>query len=288
VSFPGFFGLTVAAVIAALMSTLDTLITAVAAVAVNDIGRQLKPGLSDTIYLSLAKKITLGVTLLGVALISIFDQFESIYKALSHFTSMVIPPLMVVILLGVMTTWFSARAAKVTLVFGATAMGLSIVFPQLITPFAHGIDAAGGYSYIRSFYGFVVSLIIAGVASVLFTRANPEDSEGLCLWSIEEAKKSLKGAERLGAFHSQKHLAQWRHGSVTEGRVTLPFEVMRKLDIEAGDHVFVSDPRWWLGGYRSVRLIANKGHVTDTLLLSEKSAKQGGLLEGTLSIQRVL
>ena len=151
------------AVLAALMSTLDTLITAVAAVAVNDIVRPLYPKRKDAFYLKLAQRLSICVTVVGIALIPLFDSFDSVFEAISFFTSMVIPPLILVILGGLLLPKFNAFCALWTLILGSIAMALSIIFPELVTPLAHGIQQAEGtpYKYIRSFYGVFVSTFIA-------------------------------------------------------------------------------------------------------------------------------
>jgi len=117
---PGIFGLVIAAVIAALMSTLDTLLSAVSAVAVNDIWRLARPGRADAYYLRAARLAAIGATVLGLALIPLFQRFGTIYQALSAFTAMITPPLLTVILLGILWKRFTTRAAFWTLlIFGA-------------------------------------------------------------------------------------------------------------------------------------------------------------------------
>ena len=85
----GLFGLIVAAMVAALMSTLDTLITAVSAIFVNDIWKLVKPERPDAYYLRVARFVAVGATLLGIILVPLFDSFESIFRALSHFNSLI-------------------------------------------------------------------------------------------------------------------------------------------------------------------------------------------------------
>ncbi len=169
-SWPGMFGLVMAAVVAALMSTLDTLITAVSAVAVNDIWRPLNPGRDDAYYLRAARITSIIATLIGLAMIPVGTRFETIYQALSMFTSLVIPPLVVVIFLAVTTHRFTARAAFWTLVLGSAAMVVSLVWPEVIRPFSHGVDPSAGFPYLRGLFGLIASLVIAGGLTLVETR----------------------------------------------------------------------------------------------------------------------
>ena len=53
---------------------------------------------------------------------------------------------------------------------------------------------------------------------------------------------------------------------------------MMALEAEPGDLFHVSDARWWLGGFRSVR--AKAGHPTETdegLILSRATLQRGNL-----------
>jgi len=160
-SWPGMFGLVMAAVVAALMSTLDTLITAVSAVAVNDIWRPLRPGHNDAYYLRAARFTAITATIIGLAMIPVGTRFETIYQALSMFTSVVIPPLVTVTLLAVFTERFTARSAFWTLVLGSLAMFLSLFWLDLIVPFAHGVDPSGGFPYMRGLFGVIASSVFA-------------------------------------------------------------------------------------------------------------------------------
>jgi len=250
---PGFYGLVVAAVVAALMSTLDTLITAVSAVIVNDIARPLKPNQPDSYYLRLAKRSSIVVTVFGVCLIPIFDQFESIYRALSHFTSIVLPPLVVVTICGIMWKRFHARAAFWSLILGAVLMFISIFYPQVITPLAHGISAEGGYSYIRSFYGIVTTSLAVIVFMALWWNAKQKDIklDGLVVGRLQKAMETYKGGKPSFVGIGKKVLLGWESNDDLD-EVRLPRTALEKLSLSAGDIIYMSDARLWLGGLRSV------------------------------------
>jgi SSS family solute:Na+ symporter len=137
---PGVLGVIIAAVVAALMSTIDTLINAVSAIAVNDIWRRkVRPGREDAYYLKMARYFAIGATGLGILLVPVFRQFDSIFQAFSHFCSIVVPPMIVVITLGALWKRFTPAAAFWTLMIGSLITLVSLFFPLLVTPVAHGV-----------------------------------------------------------------------------------------------------------------------------------------------------
>ena len=138
---PGVFGLIMAALTAALMSTVDTLITAVAAIVVNDVYTPKHPDADEATKLAVARKASIGVTLMGVGLVPFFSMFDSIYAAHGAFTAAVTPPLVIALLYGVFWRRFTTTAAQWTIAGGTVAIALSIFFPAVIQPIAHGVPA---------------------------------------------------------------------------------------------------------------------------------------------------
>ena len=134
----GLLGAGAGVLTAALMSTVDTLINAVSAVTVNDIYKPyFKAGADDRHYLKVARIVSLSAAGLGIALVPLFNSFDTIYGAHAAFTASVTPPVVVAIVLGAFWKRYTPQAAFWTLVGGMILVGLSIAFPVLITPFAH-------------------------------------------------------------------------------------------------------------------------------------------------------
>ncbi|MEZ4270416.1 MAG: sodium/solute symporter [Myxococcota bacterium] len=247
---PGVFGLVVAAMIAALMSTLDTLLSAVSAVAVNDVWRLVRPDQPDAYYLSAARWASALATVVGVLLIPVFQQFASIYQAMSHFTSVITPPLVVVVVLGVVWSKFTARAAALTLILGSVAMVLSLIEPAIITPIAHGVDPSQGYSYIRSFFGLLVSVFI-GVVVTLFDRQGwvAAGEPGLSMATLNTAVRMFKGGEPNYEGSGNQTTLRFQVIDEVSDVVRLPSQSMQALQAKEGDLLYISDTRWWLGGF---------------------------------------
>lgn len=271
---PGVFGLVMASLTAALMSTVDTLITAIAAIVVNDIYRPQRPAATERQLLTAARWSSVGVTLLGVALVPAFMVFSSIYQAHGAFTAAVTPPLVVALLLGVFWRRYTNTAVIWTLAGGGVAMVASIVWPSLVSPFSLGVPAeplgegllAGAkvYTFTRAFYGIVVCSVIAVTATLLSRREATRDLRGLVWGTVNDAIARYKGGPgREGA-------GPWVNATPVRGAArprlgaaeVLPTRVSRELaatlgGVTTGDLLYITDRRAWLGGLRSTHLMVD-------------------------------
>ncbi|MFV1967592.1 MAG: sodium:solute symporter [Pirellulaceae bacterium] len=288
----GLFGLVVAAVVAALMSTLDTLITAVSAVVVNDIWRLLHPGQNDAHYLRVARIAAVASAVLALAMLPVLQQLGSIYKALLTVINVSIPPLIVVMFLGFLWPRFSARAAFWTLVVGSTAMVLSLVFPHLIAPLAHGVrpdtdDAIyRHFSYMRGLYGLVVSLATSLLITLwdrIWDRTGRQKPiTGLTLATVHEAAAAYKGGTSHESDSVTAVVLPWVLTETATAEVRLPAWAMTELEAEPGDLLYVSDARRWLGGFRSAHVTAGLPTGNPWIVVPQEIAVNGNLLADRL------
>lgn len=265
-SVPGVFGLVLAALTAALMSTVDTLVTAVAAVFVNDVVRPLRPEASDPELLRAARVSSVAVTVLGVALVSVFAQFDSIYAAHGAFTAAITPPMVVALLLGVFWRRATSAAAVATLAGGALAVFASILWPELVTPFAFGVDGGepgagwlGGmkqHKFMRAAYGLAVSAAL-GIGVSLVTRPRPLDAIRGMVWGT--APVSRPASEfRDAALRAGDPVPPGVDGLAV---VRLSASLAAALQAGPGSRVYLTDRRWWLGGLRARQAVV--GEVVD-------------------------
>jgi len=286
---PGVFGLILAALCAALMSSADSLINAVSAVFVNDIYQPFfRRKAPDAHYLRVARVTSLAAALVGIALVPLFMSFESIYRAHGAFTAAVTPAMVVAVLFGFLWKRFTPAAAFWTLVGGTAASAASFVWPQLITPFAHGTAMEGGalktYSYVRALYGLSVSTTI-GLVVTLFTRPRePASMVGLVLGTLNEAMTRWKGSPPnetpgrpvtlvatvlppCGVSEPDGDDEWWSPESEDDTgvrppevrpEVRLSASALNTLAAEPGDLLFVSHPRWWYGGLRGAHVRAGE------------------------------
>ncbi len=284
---PGLFGLVMAALTAALMSTVDTLITAVAAIVVNDVYRRhLSPNANETELLRVARICSVGVALLGISLVPVFMSFGSIYEAHGAFTAAVTPPLVITLLLSVFWRRFTATAAIWTLAGGMVAIGASIVFPELITPIAHGIPlkevepgllaGKNQYKYIRALYGLVTCGAIGVIVTLLTRPESSERMQGLVWGTVKAAIRQYKGSDgeerpsTVGRARIIRAESAGVHPQTQLSMVRISPSLAELLSADAGDLLHLSDARWWLGGLRSVHVLvaAIDSDISDAAVIS--------------------
>jgi len=283
---PGIFGLVLAALTAALMSTVDTLITAVAAITVNDVYRvHVRPDASEKQLMRVARITSVSVTVLGVILVPVFMNFDSIYDAHGAFTAAVTPPLVVTLLMSVFWRRYTATAATCTIVGGLAAIGFSLFVPEVVIPFAHGVpmkeDVGEGlfsgmkqFKFMRACYGIGVSTIIATVVT-LFTKPEPvERQRGLVMGTIADALKRYKGTAgserdttRALATPRRLDVEATPRGEARLPIVTLSVALANRLEAVLGDLVHVTDTRWWLGGLRSTHAVVGGVEADDEITI---------------------
>lgn len=303
---PGVFGLIMAALTAALMSTVDTLVTAVSAIVVNDLYKPLKPQATESELLRMARISALSVSVLGVLLVPIFMEFDSIYAAHGAFTAAITPPLVVTLLFGVFWKRFTPVAALCTMVGGSIIIFGSIVYPDMIEPFAQGVgkkEASGflagksQYKFMRAFFGILCCGGIAIVSTYLSKPRDEKEIQGFVWGTISSAIAFYKGSKGNESesltftVSAQKGASNEIFGAGQLPAVRVSKSLATKLEAKEKDLVYISDTRWWLGGLRSAHAIIEE--ITDqddecialsdqlhTLLLKRKET-------GSISVQRL-
>ncbi|HIC83233.1 MAG TPA: sodium:solute symporter family protein [Candidatus Marinimicrobia bacterium] len=261
------FAFLVAAVVAALMSSLDSQINASAAVAVNDIYTPLSKNPSEKTRLRVAMVTSLLVTFIGIQAAFLFSKYGTIYEAHGAFHSVVTPPMVTVIFLGIFWKRFSSRAAVLTFVVGAIFILLGIEYPKtFVQPFSHGIEfvEAQPWSYIRALYNVFVCVSI-GIIVTLFTKPpkNYDRIKGLTIWTIRDGPQYFKGSDvnKNAGITIQFSGSEVEVTQKDNNEVSLPKNYMDKIKGNKGDLIYISDHRWYLGGLKSTH--ARLGSVSD-------------------------
>ena len=261
------FAFLVAAVVAALMSSLDSQINASAAVAVNDIYTPLSKNPSEKTRLRVSMFTSLLVTFIGIQAAFLFSKYGTIYEAHGAFHSVVTPPMVTVIFLGIFWKRFSSRAAVLTFVVGAIFILLGIEYPKtFVQPFSHGIEfvEAKPWSYIRALYN-VFACVSIGIIVTLFTKPpkNYDRIKGLTIWTIKDGPQYFKGSDvnKNAGITIQFSGAEVEVTQKDNNEVSLPKNYMDKIKGNKGDLIYISDHRWYLGGLKSTH--ARLGSVSD-------------------------
>ncbi|MCX7958420.1 MAG: sodium:solute symporter family protein, partial [Deltaproteobacteria bacterium] len=286
---PGIFGFIMAALTAALMSTVDTLVNAVTVIGVNDVVKKFSPERDDSYYLRWARIISFFSTFAGIILVPVFIRFKSIYVAHGAFTAAVTPPVVVAIIFAAFWKRYTAQGAFWTITGGGILVALSIWFPDLIRPFAHGI-APEGYEFMRALYGIVVCSVTGVVVSILTRPQDSQKIRGLVIDSIKDAKRIFKGGKEPNDSIKGERVSGRLYFEKTNF-VHLSPAAMERLKAEAGDILYISDSRWWLGGLKSIHLTAGNPHSQDDdiIIISEENAGRGNLSgKRTVTVEKII
>ena len=268
VSSPGVFGFIIAALCAALMSTADTLVNASSAIIVNDVYRPLAKKIkNEKEQLELARWTSIGVKVIAVALVPFFNSFDSIYEAHGWFHSTFTPPLVVGVFLGIFWKRFTTSAVIATFLGGAFLMLLGQNFPELISPFSHGIELrpGRGYSYIGALYNIFVCAGV-GIIVTFFTKSKSEkELSGLTIFDVHNLKSIFKGSP-VNEEKGESINLNWKIKGNDSDLVFFSKNDMKKMKANPGDLVFIEDSRWWLGGLKSVHSVYGNPHNEDGLV----------------------
>ena len=261
------FAFLVAAVVAALMSSLDSQINASTAVAVNDVYTPLSKNPSEKTKLRISMFTSLFVTFIGIQAAFLFSKYGTIYEAHGAFHSIVTPPMVTVIFLGIFWQRFSSRAAILTFILGAIFIYLGVLYPKLfVQPFSHGIEfiEAKPWSYIRALYN-VVACVAIGVVVTLLTKppSNYDKIKGLTLWTIKDGPKYFKGSEvnKNAGITIKFSGSEIEVSNKEDNTVSLPKKYMNEIKGEKRDLIYISDHRWYLGGMKSTH--ARLGNISE-------------------------
>lgn len=300
---PGVFGLIMATLTAALMSTADTLLTAVSAIFVNDIWRPYfaKEGHDDAADLKWARISTIATAGLGILLVPVFAQFKSIYLAHASFVAAVVPPMAVTLILGAVWKQYNHRAALLTLIGGSTAVIVSLIFPQIIEPFAQGVPMEGegmkAFKYMRAFYGVAVSSGLA-VLGVLIFREKEEPSTLLVAGPEDDAIRAFKSGEAPPKDGGQKIELKLQAVDEAARRVEGTDEVFvrlhpndrQRLGADPGDLIHVGARGFWHGGLKSIqaRVSEHDAQHDGRVEFPEEMLRAAGLDDGDQVVIRLI
>ncbi len=265
VSSPGVFGFIIAALCAALMSTADTLVNASSAIIVNDIYRPLaKKVKTEKQQLEFARWTSVAVKVIAVTLVPFFNSFDSIYEAHGWFHSTFTPPLVVGVFLGIFWKRFTTPAVIATFLGGAFLMILGQFYPELVSPFSHGIELrpGRGYSYIGALYNIVVCASV-GVIVSLFTKPEPNQKlSGLTIFDVNKLKAIFKGSP-VNEEKGEDLCVNWVLDNTEMDVIRFSRKNMALMKANPGDLVYIQDSRWWLGGLKSAHSIFGEPHDED-------------------------
>jgi len=309
---PGIFGLVMATLTAALMSTADTLLTAVSAILVNDIWRPYIKGedRGDAADLGVARISTLAAACVGIGLVPLFNNFQSIYVAHATFVAAIVPPMAVALVTGALWPRYNTPAALLTLVGGCAAVAASVVFPEtLIGPLAPAVEPGGegpkAYKYMRAAYGILAAGSLAVVGTYLFeeyrssfpTLDFDSETEPLLVAGPEkESRRAFKGAApKEGGETIELHVDAVDEPARTDADTDEVYVRLHPADAEQlgadpEDLLHVSRPGFWHGGLLSThgRVDPDPGSAEGRIEMPEEILEVAGLADGQRAVVHLI
>ena len=143
-------------------------------------------------------------------------------------------------------------------------MILGQFYPELISPFAHGIELRPdkGYSYIGALYNIFVCASV-GIIVTLFTKPDSDKKlKGLTIFDAPKLKEIYKGSQPNEALGKSVRVS-WKVIENDQDTMQFSKNDMKKMKANPGDFLYIQDARWWLGGLKSAHSIYGKPHNED-------------------------
>jgi SSS family solute:Na+ symporter len=190
----GLRGLILAALIAAIMSSLDSAMNSASTLFVKDFWQPLNPEVSEERQVWLGRLVTAFVMVFGAVYAPAIGNFESLFSYFQSSLSYVVPPIVVVYILGLFVPWLNGNGA-----FWTILLGLVVGIPLFIAKEVTGIWTEIGlpeihYTIMSSIMMFVG--IAIHVTLSLVTRQPVEEDTRNLVWNRSEALEIFTTLER--------------------------------------------------------------------------------------------
>lgn len=190
----GVRGLIMAALIAAIMSSLDSALNSAGTLVTKDFVEPFKPELSDETLVKVGRVVTGLAMVVGAVVAPLIANFESLFSYFQSSLSYVVPPIVVVYILGLFISWLNGNGAFWTII-----LGLVVGIPLFILKEVTGLWESWGLPAIH--YTLMSSIMMfLGIATHLGISAatRRKDKEGVedLVWSAAETRKVFTEWER--------------------------------------------------------------------------------------------
>ena len=209
----GLKGVVLGGALAALMSSLASLFNSSATLFTVDFYERLRPGRTESHYVTVGRIATTVVVLLGVAWVPVIPLLgDSLYEALQKVQSLIAPAIVAVFFLGIFSNRVTPSAGFIGLVVGFAAGMFRLLLdlsPSLAGSNAlfAAIEGLNWLYYCCALLVFTIAIMI--VVSLLTTPKNADDLAGLTHASVTQEDKREVRASWNGwdFFHSAVILA---------------------------------------------------------------------------------
>jgi SSS family solute:Na+ symporter len=132
---------------------------------------------------------------------------------------------------------------------------------------------------------FLTAILVILVAlSVTYYVKYDEEKQtlGLTAWSIAKAKEMFKGS-KINDEEGKSVVVKWKIKDGEDDTVNFSTADMEKMKANAGDLVYLTDKRKWLGGLKSIHSVFGEPHDEDGIVYATQDhVEQGQFIKGKL------
>jgi hypothetical protein len=148
---------------------------------------------------------------------------------------------------------------------------------------------SGSYGFMRALYGFIVCGFL-GVAVSLVTKPKPlNELTGLVTGTQLEAMRLYKGGEINRNPGKKARVRVQVNAALPDPEIVIvPKAALAVMAGRPGDILYVSDPRWWFGGLRSVHVRAGEPGDGEALQIHPEALADAHLRDGQAAHVEVL
>ncbi len=183
----GIRGLIMAALIAAIMSSLDSALNSAGTLVVKDFIQPAKPDLSEDTLVKLGRIVTGIAMVIGAIYAPLIAGFESLFSYFQSSLSYVIPPIVVVYVLGLFIPWLNGNGAFWTILIGLVIGVPLFIFKEVLGTWEELGLPAIHYTIMSTIMMFIGIVTHVGISAAT-RKADKEGVEEL-VWSSTEFKE---------------------------------------------------------------------------------------------------
>jgi SSS family solute:Na+ symporter len=185
----GVRGLMLAALIAAIMSSLDSALNSAGTLVTLDFVKPMKPDLQEETYVKIGKLVTGICMVIGAIYAPLIAGFESLFSYFQSSLSYIVPPIVVVYVLGLFIPWLNGSGAFWTILFGLFIGTPIFIFKEVFSVWADMGLPDIHYTVMSSIMMAIAIVMHLGISAA--TRAPDKEGVDALVWSWQDAKDEL-------------------------------------------------------------------------------------------------
>ncbi len=179
--------------------------------------------------------------------------------------------------------WVKTKSNEKIIVYSMLTFSI-FLFVGLV--FSSSLISLHPESYLEIFIFVLLSLVMSAMVTLLvtyFVKYDPvANTLGLTVYSLAEAKEMFKGS-KINDKEGEKIKVHWKFKEGDEDIIYFSKNDMKRMQAEAGDLVYLSDARKWMGGLKSVHSVFGEPHQEDGIVyITSENMQQGQFVKGRI------